>query len=601
MREIKMNIKHRFKYLLLCSTMVATQIFAHGWQTFPNSRINYLVQSGQSEVLKYNPAQFANNLAGTLGNTTLEQMTNYSSSAGTGPLAFFKDHYADLYSKPPIVMQPHQLCGFADNLRFGDTSPNAAYFPKVNESMPEIQITTVSMDKPVDFTWHYTARHVPSNQFVFMTQYPAGQYKPNPSFDELHFVCAVPVTEGSGDNWQCSLPVFHGDAKQVMVTIWQRVDPAGENFISCADVNVENTATVPVETWSPIGDKPWTSTLKPEAGELVTFDLYSQPKAHKGSLSNNTVVRTYSLAVNDNNLARWDSLLAARINGDNTSDPQLLKVGVLNSGTGQIMYDTQNPANNEVYLNTQTADTQMEYSYRLTTKEDPNPVIFEWRQVGLPLNHWVNRRNAIRGENLSFAVIVNGVEQRAPTVMVGRPSDAERLVASVVNHADTFPELNLKVGVLKGTGNLAYVEFVKGSDNKAYVHRANDDVRDISYVVRNLSQAPTYPVYPEGMGTYKAGDLVQNEAGQVYICLEAGWCNSTAYGLESTAWKAITPRPAPDGYSTYPAGKPYTSGSVVASIEGHLYECKQAGWCNDDSGTYAPGIGRAWSAAWDSK
>ncbi|RUR04719.1 hypothetical protein [Legionella sp. km772] len=162
-----------------------------------------------------------------------------------------------------------------------------------------------------------------------------------------------------------------------------------------------------------------------------------------------------------------------------------------------------------------------------------------------------------------------------------------------------FNGLKIAVGVLQGSGAQAIVQFVINGDNRVYVYRSSNDTTNISYVIRNLSQGPTYPIYPAGIGSYKAGSLVQNANSQVYMCIEAGWCNLSAYGLDSGAWKTVTPKPAPAGYLTFPEGRPYKNGTIVADIEGTLYKCLQAAWCNDQSGAYAPGVGRAWYSAWE--
>lgn len=426
-----------------------------------------------------------------------------------------------------------------------------------------------------------------------MTEYPAGRYKPDPSLNELHFVCAVPANAGGA--WQCQLPTFNGDAKQVMVTIWQRVDAAGENFISCADVNVKGGTVVPPEKiWSVLGPQvAWTSTLneQPKEGDLVSFTLDSEKTGH----AEKSTLASYSLSVTAANILTWDNILAAKINND-TTHSQIIAVGQLKTNQGDVVYNETARNSNYVYLNKTVSDPKLTYSYKLTKAKDPNPVIVGWQQVGEPLKAWVNATNVKEKDQLKFSLQVAGVEQTLDPVTVGNPEDAEQSVAEAVTKAH-FNDWRVAVGVLQQNGN---VQFVQGGDNLVYVYRPSDDKTAISYVVRNISQKPTYPLYPEGMGHYKAGDLVQNDNGQVYICIEAGWCNLAAYQLTTEgAWKAVHPKPAPDGYLTYPAGIPYVNGKIVADIEGNLYKCIQAPWCNNQSGVYSPGMGRAWSSAWE--
>jgi hypothetical protein len=379
-----------------------------------------------------------------------------------------------------------------------------------------------------------------------------------------------------------------------MVTIWQRIDAAGENFISCADVIVKGGSVPPEKVWSVLGpQEPWTSSLReqPKEGDLVSFTLDGEKTAtaEKSPLAN------YSLSVTAANLTKWDDVLASKINND-TTHSEIIAVGELNTNQGDVVYNETDRKKNFVYLNQTVADPKLSYSYTLAKEKDPNPITVGWQQVGEPLKVWVNAGKVHEKDQLKFSLQVAGVEQTLVPVTVGNPENAEQLVAEAVNKGH-FNDLKVAAGVLQQGGT---VHFIQGGNNGVYVYRSSDDETAISYVVRNITQTPTYPLYPEGMGHYKAGDLVQNKNGQVYMCIETGWCNLAAYPLTTTvAWKEVHPKPAPGGYLTYPDGQPYVNGGVAADIEGNLYKCIQAPWCNNESGVYTPGIGRAWPSAWE--
>jgi predicted carbohydrate-binding protein with CBM5 and CBM33 domain len=513
-----------------------------------------------------------------LGSKSLKEIMDYvSETSSTGPLAFYKEYY-------PV--HNDQLCAYAAN--------NQGYLPILNQSIPENKMTKISAGDFVQFKWDYSAWHTPSNNFVFITEYPAGKYKSNPSWNDLHFVCGV--TADSSGAWQCKLPNFNGDSKQVIVTIWQRVDSAGENFISCADVKVENSTVVPPENiWSVIGDQtPWTSALEeqPKAGDIVTFNLEGTKKDSGGK----SLLATYSLSISPINLSQWDSILAAKINNDSTH-ANIMAIGQLNAAQGKVIFNETDKNSNYVYLNKTISDPLLIYSYSFTTVKDPNPIIMGWQQIGQPLNIWVNSSKIKINDQLKFALQLAGIEQTLNAVTVNKVEDAPELIANQVN-SHQFIGVKVAVGVLQKSGSQSSVQFNAGGDNRVYVYRSSDDATNISYVIRNLTQ-PIYSIYPAGIGSYKAGSLVQNEEGQVYICVEAGWCNLKAYSLSTEAWMTINPKPAPAGYLTYPDGRPYKYNSVAADIEGNLYKCTQAAWCNDQSGVYAPGLGRAWYSAWE--
>lgn len=573
-----MKIQRKLELFLWCGCLFNSPVlFAHGYQTAPYSRTAYVVDSGESEKVNYNPNQISNNLPDNLGKKTLDEIMNYvSETNGNGPLAFYKDYY-NVHGK--------KLCAFSAN--------NKGFLSILNKPLPDNKMTVVGVGEPVQFKWGYSAWHEPSNNFVFMTEYPAGQYKPNPSLKDLHFVCAVHAD--STGAWQCPLPTFNGDAKQVMVTIWQRVDAAGENFISCADVVVKGGSVVPPETiWSILGPQvSWISTLneEPKEGDLVHFDLNGEKIAN----AQKSLIASYSVSVTAANLSKWDSILADKINNDPTHSG-IIAVGQLKTNQGDVVYNKTDRNNNYVYLNQTVSNPKLTYSYTITKEKDPNPVIVGWQQVGEPLKVWVNEHNVHEKDQLKFSLQVAGIEQTLPPVTVDNPANAEQQVADAVTKGH-FNDLKVAAGVLGQDGN---VQFVLGGNNLVYVYRPSDDTTAISYVVRNISQTPKYPVYPEGIGHYNAGDLVQNENGQVYMCLEAAWCNLSAYQLTTEgAWKAVNPKPAPQGYLTYPEGQPYANGNIAADIEGNLYKCIQPNWCNNQSGIYTPGIGRAWSSAWE--
>ena len=574
------NCKISLPFLLCSSILINQNLFAHGYQTAPYSRTAYIVDSGQKSQLNYNPNQISNNLPSNLGNKSLKEIIDYlSETNGTGPLAFYKDYYS---------VHGDELCAYTVN--------NQGYLPILNQPIPENKMSKVSAGEPVQFKWSYSAWHNPSNNFVFITEYPAGQYKPNPNLNDLHFVCAV-AADSSGA-WQCKLPDFRGDSKQVIVTIWQRLDAAGENFISCADVKVENGIVPPENIWLLLGNQiSWISTLieQPKAGELVNFTLEGEKQGSKQE----SLLASYSLPITTSNLSTWDSILASKINNDSTNS-KTIAIGQLNTDQGNVVYNKTDLNNNYVYLNKTTSDPKVTYSYTLTVEQDPNPIIKGWQQVGEPLKTWVNAGNVRTNDELQFALQVAGIEQKLKTVVVSNVENAEKLIASEVNKSTFNNALKVAAGVLYRTDKDANIQFVEGGDNRVYVYRSTDDTTTISYVVRNLTQEPAYPIYPANMGNYKAGSLVQNKAGQVYVCVETGWCNQAAYSLAfDGAWKAVHPKPAPDGYLRYPAGQPYSNGNIASDIEGNLYKCTQAGWCNDQSGVYSPGMGRAWPNAWE--
>lgn len=87
--------------------------------------------------------------------------------------------------------------------------------------------------------WHATAKHDPSFFEVYISNenYDASERplkwsdlillkkEENPTFEE--------------DNYKLSVPVNNAKGKRVLFVRWQRIDPAGEGFYSCSDINIK--------------------------------------------------------------------------------------------------------------------------------------------------------------------------------------------------------------------------------------------------------------------------------------------------------------------------------------------------------------------------
>jgi len=156
------------------------------------------------------------------------------------------------YFKANHVAQKNNVC--SNNL------PYPALLQTLNDDTTLGYPNTVYYNSVKNFQLYLTAPHTPSAYFVFMTQYKSTAYRPDPSWQDLKFVCA---SDNGGtkttDTFKCQFPMAPADinqlsSRQVVVTVWQRMDPAGENFISCADVKMDQgIAPEPEIIWSKIG------------------------------------------------------------------------------------------------------------------------------------------------------------------------------------------------------------------------------------------------------------------------------------------------------------------------------------------------------------
>lgn len=562
--------------LLVLGATAGAQVFAHGWQTYPLSRTEYQKLQGMAPVV-WEPQSVAANLTGG-GGSDYDGILNYHNG---GALGFFKAFHP---------AQGRNIC-----------SQGGGRWSSLDTPIPEAHMTTVNYGQDLQFKWTYTAWHQPSNMFVFITNYKGTQYNANPTWNDLTLLCSVPIsTKSDTGSWKCKLPTIQGAEKQVLVTVWQRQDAAGENFISCSDVKFKGgTPIKPEEIWSPIttNAEPWLQKLGAVgAGQLVTFELYQKNKAGVTS-----TLATYSLSVTKNNKDTWDSILAKKINED-TTITQVVAVGKLNAKEGTVTYDSADQTQDFVYLNNTLADPSMTYSYKISKKKDPNPVVNQWTPTGQELKFWLGNGNIKAGDKLLFSLNIAGVEQTIEPVEIktaANVKNVEKLMVQAINKHVFNDGLKVKAGVLEGT----QVKFVDGGANRVYIHKASDDTTYSSYVIRNgTTPISKYKIYPDGLGSYKAGEIVMDGSnGKTYSCKYVSWCNSKAYPLNSDAWMVYDPKPVPVGYETYKEGTTYSKNQVVAGTDGNLYECIQPGWCSGAAWAYAPGTGSAWTQAWAKK
>lgn len=94
------------------------------------------------------------------------------------------------------------------------------------------------------------------------------------------------------------------------------------------------------------------------------------------------------------------------------------------------------------------------------------------------------------------------MEQKLEAVVIDDPQNAEKLIAEEVTKSK-FDNLKVAVGVLLANGKQPEVQYIESGDNRVYVYRSSDDITNISYVIRNLTQSQTYPVYPEELENIK--------------------------------------------------------------------------------------------------
>lgn len=237
------KMKHKLLLTVTAFVAVSGQAFAHGWQSSPASRIEYLSVTDRAAVA-YCPQCISSNLTGG-------GLQTYAQVSAFGPLAFFKNYH-------PV--KDNTLCS-------NGSRPDQ---PKLLIPTPA---TGVKDGQSINMKWTLTAVHNPSYFTTFITNYSAGKYNPNPSWNDLHYLpgCDFSGTASAMTSWECKLSIANQKliGKQVLVSVWERVDSGGENFLSCTDLDFSATPT-PTPTLTPTPTPIPTPTATPRPMPTVT-------------------------------------------------------------------------------------------------------------------------------------------------------------------------------------------------------------------------------------------------------------------------------------------------------------------------------------------
>lgn len=451
-------------WVLTFIVVLSGQVFAHGYQELPYSRTQYVVDGGPSALaqISYNPQQIASNLpnltlnggwSGSMqineGRDSIDTLYRFNG----GVLGFFKTYH-------PV--KSRGLCTNSNDA----SQPN--YFPILLNALPENKVSEMSYGSLEPFRWKLTAPHVPSFYAVFVTNYKKGGYRPDPSWNDLSFLCSHGgrVWGDAGatatDRFGCQFPAAPSDyatlsKRQVLVTVWQRIDAAGENFISCADVDMQNgdvdpvpnpDPTPPEEIWQKLSTSTWLSSI----GQVLKTD-----KVVFSVMDNGVKVKSYNIKGSEQN---WQEKLAQKINTP-TSDLTdkyhgLLNIGQINSDNNVIYGAT----NNYVYLDTARANGKTTYSYSVEVLPNTDNLYDTWGCVGIALHHYLH--NLKVGSNVIFILRKNGINvenslSASPSLVVTQANKAKNVFeaqfASIISNHDYSQGVKVSVGVINDKGD----------------------------------------------------------------------------------------------------------------------------------------------------
>lgn len=245
------------------------------------------------------------------------------------------------YNDPTIVEReiPNgKLCSAGDDKKAGLNRVSADWFQSV--------VTPVNGMMKVRIIG--TAPHVPSFAKVFLTK-PGFDPTTSPlTWNDLVLIhteqltvaqtnwgTAQPAIPGASGFFEFQVPVPSGQSGNAILFVqWQRIDPAGEGFYNCSDINIVNAGTPP--SWFDIGQfiDAVMDALKP--GDTVHFRILDNTPAAKEVVDIKLPITT-----SNQDPKIWGQQLANQIN------PAIAKVGEKQGSN--IVFNTVEPNANSVY------------------------------------------------------------------------------------------------------------------------------------------------------------------------------------------------------------------------------------------------------------
>ncbi|QDH68019.1 lytic polysaccharide monooxygenase [Pseudomonas azotoformans] len=412
------------------------------------------------------------------------------------------------YNDPEIVKREvpdGQLCSAADSKKDG--------LNIVSDDWHRTDVTP--SNGMMDVRIIGTAPHVPSFVKVFLTK-PGFDPTQSPlTWNDLTLIHSEQFSVAQ-TNWGNDPPTISGASgyfkfpvpipstqtgKATLFVQWQRIDPAGEGFYNCSDINLIG-AGIP-EQWVNLGQfiDSIMNTLK--AGDSVHFRILDNSPAAKE-------VVDITLPISANNLDPniWGKQLADRIN------PTIAKVGEKKGNT--IVFNPTDSSANSVYTTAKGYSRAM----AIIAGEDPGPV-----NPAQPVARITGPSTLKSGQSFTFSGAgssgSNGPLLYLWTVpgMVGAQNGA-----TVSGTAYTVTQETKFTAQLK----------VRDQQN------GKTDQAEVAFTVMPPGGGEEYPAYKEGT-PYKAGDIVSNN-GKNYKCKPhpyTAWCAGAAWAYApgtGTAW-----------------------------------------------------------------
>ncbi len=161
-----------------------------------------------------------------------------------------KDEFAKLipqpdYNDPEKVKQAipdGQICSGGNVGTEKDSKKDYLYNDKsgMDIAAPWTASDVTLNDKgELDVSWHATATHDPSFFEVYLSNENYNASERPLKWSDLTLLKKDDKPTLVGDTYKLTVPMKGAKGKRVLFVRWQRIDPAGEGFYSCSDINIK--------------------------------------------------------------------------------------------------------------------------------------------------------------------------------------------------------------------------------------------------------------------------------------------------------------------------------------------------------------------------
>ncbi len=217
--------------IILCTGLFSSSVFSHGYVIFPKARQAICKDQGG---FNWPP-----------DGTGISNLACRSFFLESGSFPFYQaNEFAKLISAPNYNIQSEVEAGVPNGLlcSAGDVNKSGADLPS-----PHWQSTAVRSGSIITLQLKATAPHFPNYFRIYVSK--AG-YNPDTDvltwddLEELQYHENIHASQTENGNvfiMDVELPA-NRQGKAVLFTRWQRIDPAGEGFYNCSDINFEDTS-----------------------------------------------------------------------------------------------------------------------------------------------------------------------------------------------------------------------------------------------------------------------------------------------------------------------------------------------------------------------